>query len=262
MSSVSTTCTPTSTVSHVFSGSICESALRCEEATDICSDSFSFSKCAMARAVSYLSPTELFVSPGSSVVKFLHVCFELLKSPFNFLQANLMQLLFLHYGQNYNFMLMKKWILVALSLLVSSIFLCHMDWHVNRNLHNQSPVGQLNLHSANLYLDEAGTTWHLQPSSKSVLHQTKSNTPSQPYPNLVPPPNLDPSSPNLKFTSPLPSGASYEAILLPSGTYLSTGKEQATYNYADPVGFWGVVKHTFLDVVPHLINGNYDTKRN
>ena len=92
------------------------------------------------------------------------------------------------------------------------------------------------------------------------FHQTPSPVPPIPipYPNVEGSLEYSEESPNWKFLSKKVDGnGSYEAILLPDGTYLTEGGKQGTYNYGHPSGFWGTIKHTLLDVIPHFFNDDY-----
>lgn len=122
-------------------------------------------------------------------------------------------------------------------------------------------------YEGNFYKDEAGLIWELQPNSKNIFHQPdQTPVPAPPipvpYPNILPALNYNPDYPNLKFLSLDGKGGSFEGILQPDGTYLIKGKKQGTFNYANPLGFWGYFKHAVLDVIPHLFNSNYDESLN
>jgi hypothetical protein len=156
-------------------------------------------------------------------------------------------------------------VFVILVLLIVLALVSRGDWHLKRNSLNKLPVGKLSLKEGSFYSDESGLLWELQPHHKNIFHQPE-NTPVPPipvpYPNVSPPLVFDPYHPNLKFLSSDESGGSYEAILQQKGTYLVTGKKQGTYNYSNPSGFWGYIKHGLLDVLPHFFNSNYDDSLN
>ena len=101
--------------------------------------------------------------------------------------------------------------------------------------------------------------WELQPAIKNKFHQPGHEVPKpdNPYLGLQLQKDYDPKNPNLKFLSKTPDGGSYEVILQPDGKYLTEGKKMGTYNYGHPDGLWGMLKHTFLDVIPHFVNSNY-----
>ena len=154
----------------------------------------------------------------------------------------------------------KVIIILLLAIILLFWISSYGDWHVKRNRNNKLPVGQLKLVQGKQYKDERGLVWVLQPNANNIFHQpdiTPVPPVSVPYPNITPPPEYDQDYPNLKFLSPGPKGDSYEAILQPDGTHLTTGAKQGTYNYGNPEGFWGYTKHTLLDVIPHLFNSNY-----
>ena len=139
------------------------------------------------------------------------------------------------------------------------------DWHLKRNRNNTLPEGRLLKVKDSLYIDEKGTGWILQPHRMNVFHQPDSVPVSaipKPYPDMNPPPDFDPYHPNLKFLSPDERGGSREAILQPDGSFLVIGSKQGTYNYAHPAGFFGMVKHTLLDVIPHFFSSDYDERLN
>jgi len=153
----------------------------------------------------------------------------------------------------------RNWLIILIALLASAFLTCQLPWHVNRNTHNVLPTGKLTLVAANTYQDEQQLIWELQPQQLNIFHQ-----PEHPiehlknaYPNLNQKPVLDLHNPNLKLLSKTGNGASYEAILQPNGSYLTTGPTQGTYNYGHPAGFIGITKHTLLDVIPHFINAHY-----
>ena len=150
-------------------------------------------------------------------------------------------------------------ILIVLLLIVTFWVLGHSEYHLNRNKHNKLPIGNLTLLEKNIYKDEAGLHWELQPHIKNKFHQPDEEVQmvENAYPNVEGEIEFDTKNPNLKFLSKLKNGGSYEAILQPDGTYLTTGLKQGTYNYGHPDGLWGSLKHTFLDVIPHFVNSNY-----
>lgn len=156
-------------------------------------------------------------------------------------------------------------VFVILILLIVLAVVSRGDWHLKRNRLNKLPDGRLILKEGSIYTDESGVLWELQPQSKNIFHQPE-DTPltaiQNPYPNVTPQLEFDPYRPNLKFLSSNGEGGSYEAILQQDGTYLVTGKKQGTYNYADPSGLWGSVKHGILDVLPHFFYSRYDDSLN
>jgi len=152
-------------------------------------------------------------------------------------------------------------VFVILILLIVLSVVSSGDWHLKRNRLNKLPSGKLVLNEVSIYTDESGVQWELQPQSKNIFHQPE-DTPvtsiPNPYPNVSPQLDFDPYRPNLKFLSSDGEGGSYEAILLQDGTYLVTGEKQGTYNYANPSGLWGTIKHGIFDVLPHFFNSEYD----
>lgn len=136
-----------------------------------------------------------------------------------------------------------------------------MDVHLNRNQLNKLPVGTLRRVGETNYKDETGRIWELQPHHKNVFHQPEPGQQvkpkHKPYPNVKGHIPFDIENPNLKFLSKSENGASYEAILQPDGTYLTTGTKQGTYNFADPTGISGMIKHTIFDILPHFMDDNY-----
>lgn len=156
---------------------------------------------------------------------------------------------------------MKKGFIVLLLLFSGLLIFSFSDTHLKRNQHNKLPVGYLTNVNNNIYKDERGLIWELQPHSMNIFHQPNEGDtieiPEVPYPNLEKPPVFDKENPNLKLLCELESGASYEAILQPNGTYLTTGTKQGTYNYSHPKGFWGKLMHFFLDMMPGFITSNY-----
>lgn len=155
--------------------------------------------------------------------------------------------------------MIKKITITIVVLILTAWFIGESDWHLDRNKHNKLPIGNLEKVEANIYKDEAGIRWELQSHIKNKFHQPdeESEIIENPYPNAKAELAFDTKNPNLKFLAELENGASYEAILQPNGEYLISGIKQGTYNYGHPSGFWGSVKHTFLDVIPHFVNGNY-----
>jgi hypothetical protein len=152
-------------------------------------------------------------------------------------------------------------------LLIFMGILSQGDWHLKRNKHNRLPNGKLTQVEGQKYLDEAGLTWILQPDSKNIFHQPdKLPQPAPPipvpYPNVSPSLKYNPDYPNLKFLSPDGKGGSYEAIMQSDGSFLISGKKQGTYNYSDPTGFMGYLKHIFMDVIPHFYTSDYDDSLN
>lgn len=155
---------------------------------------------------------------------------------------------------------MKKILLILVLVLIAALWIVsRSDWHVKRNKHNKLPVGNLKQVKGDTYQDEEGLTWELQPQIKNKFHQPKqaSEMIESPYTNIDPPPAFDKKNPNLKFLCKDDRGGSYEAILQPDGKYLTTGSKQGTYNYSNPSGFFGSLKHFFLDVLPHFFNSKY-----
>ncbi|MEJ2594994.1 MAG: hypothetical protein P8100_07685 [bacterium] len=162
----------------------------------------------------------------------------------------------------------RKWIIAGSAIVSAYLILwtaSRGDWHLKRNRYNKLPQGKLIQKKDSLYTDEIGISWFLQPHKMNVFHQPSDlpvATPPEPYPSLIPPATFDPYHPNLKFLSPDGRGGSYEAILMPDGNYLLQGSKQGTYNYANPTGFSGYLKHALLDVLPHLFASDYDEKLN
>lgn len=155
---------------------------------------------------------------------------------------------------------MKKYILIIFVILLTGLlFFTFSDKHLNRNQHNKLPKGYLTEVSENIYQDEAGLIWELQPHSMNIFHQPDKavEASDKPYPILENPPQFDNENSNLKLLCELASGASYEAIMQPDGTYLTNGVKQGTYNYSHPKGFWGKIMHFFLDMMPGFITSNY-----
>ena len=160
--------------------------------------------------------------------------------------------------------MIKKATLIIVVLILIVWFIGESDWHLDRNKHNQLPIGNLKKVETNLYEDKSGQSWELQPHIKNKFHQPmeESKTIENPYPNVDDTLKFDTKNPNLKFLSELDNGGSYEAILKPNGKYLTSGIKQGTYNYGHPSGFWGTFKHVFLDVMPHFVNGKYTEATN
>lgn len=158
---------------------------------------------------------------------------------------------------------MKKYILLTLILLlIGLIVFSFSDTHLKRNRNNKLPKGYLTELETNQYKDENGLIWELQPHNMNIFHQPNEDEtvikPEKPYPILENPPSFDIENPNLKLLCELESGASYEAILLPDGTYLTTGTKQGTYNYSHPKGLWGKLMHFFFDMAPGFVTSNYE----
>jgi hypothetical protein len=154
----------------------------------------------------------------------------------------------------------KKLLLLLVFFVVIFYVLSQSSFHEDRNKHNLIPVGVLTPVGDQWYKDETDRIWELQPQIKNKFHQPSSPVPPipVPYPNVEGSLEFDPKSPNWKFLSEVKEGSgSYEAILQPDGTYLTTGTKQGTYNYGHPSGFWGSVRHTFLDLIPHFFNDDY-----
>jgi len=152
-------------------------------------------------------------------------------------------------------------LIIFILVLAVSLLVCgYSDWHLNRNKHNKPPEGNLDAVIVDeIYKDENGLIWELQPSIKNKFHQPDHEVemPDNPYRGLKLSKAYDPKNPNLKFLSKTENGGSYEAILQPNGEYLTEGKKMGTYNYGHPEGFFGSLKHTFFDVIPHFVNSNY-----
>ncbi|ARV06983.1 hypothetical protein BTO04_09920 [Polaribacter sp. SA4-10] len=155
--------------------------------------------------------------------------------------------------------MIKKIITVIILLLLIGWFVGNSDWHLNRNTHNVLPIGFLKKVTTNFYDDDRGRCWELLPHSKNIFHQPEEESKAieNPYSNVDLLPPFDTKNPNIKFLSELENGCSYEAILQPDGTYLTTGRKQGTYNYSHPSGFFGTFKHVILDVIPHFFNDDY-----
>ena len=153
----------------------------------------------------------------------------------------------------------RKGLLILLTLTISYVFICQMSWHINRNIHNILPQGNLTQIDTQHYDDEKGLIWELQPHYMNLFHQPekKGKLTKNVYPNMDHPPKIELENPNLKLLSRTKDGASYEAILQPNGTYLITGQKQGTYNYGHPNEITGMIKHVFLDVLPHFITSKY-----
>lgn len=153
----------------------------------------------------------------------------------------------------------KKWIILIITLIGAVWAMGYTDWHVNRNVHNLMPSGELQYIDSSNYMDSSGLVWILQPYDKNIFHQPEQARikPNNPYPNINTPPSYDPENSNLKFLSITESGSSYEAILQPNGEYLIDGSRQGTYNYSHPDGFLGNMIHVIIDILPHLINSDY-----
>lgn len=155
--------------------------------------------------------------------------------------------------------------MIAFSLLVLLLAACwfmgQSSWHLDRNVHNDLPAGVLTLEKDMLYKDASGREWVRLPTHMNAFHQPKAPVvaPAQPYGNAISKLTFkyEANNPNLKFLSKTADGGSLEAILQPDGTYLVTGPQFGTYNYGHPQGFWGLVRHTVWDVLPHFANSNY-----
>jgi hypothetical protein len=155
---------------------------------------------------------------------------------------------------------MKKILLLLVVVLISILWISgQSDWHIDRNKQNKLPAGVLKSLNGNLYEDEVGLVWELQPQIKNKFHQPdqESEIVENPYPNVDGHLSFDTKNPNIKFLSRTDDGGSYEAILQPNGEYLTKGLKQGTYNYGHPNGFWGTTKHVFFDVLPHFVNAEY-----
>jgi hypothetical protein len=156
-------------------------------------------------------------------------------------------------------------VLGIIVMLLIMALISQGDWHLKRNRQNKLPSGKLTLIEGEIYLDENDMKWALQPNSKNIFHQPdKRPMPPipEPYPNVFPPLKYDPEYPNLKLLSLDGHGGSFEAILQPDGTYLISGKKQGTYNYSNPIGFSGYLKHIIVDVIPHFFSSDYDDSLN
>ena len=146
------------------------------------------------------------------------------------------------------------------ALLIGLLLFSFSDYHLDRNKNNQLPIGKLSNLDKITFSDEVGNTWILQPNSKNEFHQPSgifSNDISLPYSILEPPPKINSEYPYLKLLCIQKDGSSYEAILKPNNEYLTIGKERGTFNYSSPEGLWGIIKHTFIDVIPHFICSEY-----
>lgn len=156
---------------------------------------------------------------------------------------------------------MKKYFIIALilTLVAALLIFSFSDIHLKRNQYNKIPKGYLSEITLNIYQDENSLVWELQPHNMNIFHQPDKTIekPDNPYPILEKPPLFDPKNPNLKLLCELESGASYEAILQPDGTYLTKGTKQGTYNYSNPKGIWGKIMHFLIDMMPGFITSNY-----
>jgi hypothetical protein len=150
-------------------------------------------------------------------------------------------------------------IVLIFVLLVSYWIIGQSSWHLNRNKYNKLPEGDLKHLKENMYVDETGLYWELQPHIKNKFHQPDQEIEmvKNPYPNVNVRLKFDRKNPNLKFLSKIKNSGSYEAILKPNGEYLTEGLKQGTYNYSHPSGFFDSIKHVLFDVIPHFINSKY-----
>lgn len=150
------------------------------------------------------------------------------------------------------------WSLVLL-IIGTLAWMGYSDWHVKRNTNNLLPNGSLDLVADNAFVDDSDRTWLLQPHSKNIFHQPGgiAELVEKAYPILDTVIAMDVDNPNLKFLSEDGNGGSYEAILQPDGTWLTTGILQGTYNYCHPSGFMGSLGHFFVDMLPGFVNSNY-----
>jgi hypothetical protein len=150
-------------------------------------------------------------------------------------------------------------IVLIFVLLVSYWIIGQSSWHLNRNKYNKLPEGDLKHLKENMYVDETGLSWELQPHIKNKFHQPDQEIEmvKNPYPNVNVSLKFDRKNPNLKFLSKIKNNRSYEAILKPNGEYLTEGLKQGTYNYSHPSGFFDSIKHVLFDVIPHFINSKY-----
>ena len=135
---------------------------------------------------------------------------------------------------------------------------------MDRNIYNQLPAGNLIQIEENIFSDKNENKWELQPNNKNLFHQPSGVFTGEmlrdietPYSILNNPPEIDFEYPNIKLLCIQEDGSSFEAILRPNNEYVITGKIRGTYNYASPNGFWGALKHTILDVIPHFICSDY-----
>ncbi len=152
---------------------------------------------------------------------------------------------------------------ILAALLLGLLLFSFSDYHLNRNINNQLPIGKLSNIDEITFSDEMENTWILQPNSKNEFHQPSEiflNDVSFPYSILEIPPKINPEYPYLKLLCIQKDGSSYEAILKPNNEYLTIGKERGTFNYASPEGLWGSIKHTFIDVIPHFICSEYEQR--
>jgi hypothetical protein len=161
---------------------------------------------------------------------------------------------------------MKRLLVTFFSLLIFLLAVVwtmgQSRWHLNRNEFNDKPAGILTLMNDSLYQDTKGREWVRLPHHMNAFHQPDQPVAApaaKPYGNSLDSLSIayEPENPNLKLLSQTEDGGSMEAILQPDGTYLETGPLLGTYNYGHPEGFWGIVKHTLWDVLPHFANGNY-----
>ena len=188
-----------------------------------------------------------------NVLLFLHSTFELINL-IEDIDTNM------KFGLNFNQPKMKKIILLAVVFSILLLWIAgQSDWHLDRNKHNKLPNGHLKKIKNDTYEDNDKVVWELQPAIKNKFHQPEEvgETVAQPYPNVEDTLTYDAKNPNLKFLSKSKNGGSYEAILQPNGVYLTTGLKRGTYNYGHPSGFFGNLKHIFLDVLPHFVNSKY-----
>lgn len=156
---------------------------------------------------------------------------------------------------------MKIILAVILVILIISFWgMSQSEWHIKRNQYNELPKGNLTFVEGKNYKDTIGQIWILQPAIKNKFHQPAEAVPmiDNPYPNLDKDLKMDPNNPNLKFLCKTGKTASFEVILQPNGKYLLEGSKKGTYNYGHPSGLWGIIKHTFLDVIPHFFNSKYE----
>ena len=141
----------------------------------------------------------------------------------------------------------------------------YSTYHLARNQNNMLPQGNLTLVSENSFEDENGYIWELQPNYKNEFHQPDGLINAAilrdiaiPYSILSDPPKLNKDYPYLKLLCEREDGSSYEAIVTPDNKFVTTGSIRGTYNYASPTGYWGNIKHLFIDVIPHFICSEYE----
>ncbi len=124
----------------------------------------------------------------------------------------------------------------AAGFAIFELVFAHSDAHTQRNCYNQLPNTA----------DPASEGWEQSPDD--YYHQPDPDNPT-----------------NSKWLKPNSSGpGSSEAILQPDGTYDTSSEYLGTYNYYHPTGMQfpyvtpGNVGHAIYDVLPHIINPNYE----